>query len=54
MIIGLQKFFFIKNTHSFIVEQIDIEKSIEVINQVLAILQPKYICFISKKAYNNQ
>ncbi len=33
------------------VYDIDIEKSTEVINQVIDIIKPKYICFISKKSY---
>ncbi len=30
---------------------IDIEQSAKVINQVLSIIKPKHLCFVSKKAY---
>lgn len=31
---------------------IDIEKSIQVVNKVIEIIKPKYICFVSKYSYN--
>jgi hypothetical protein len=41
----------IGNGKSIKTYDIDIEKSTEVINQVIEIIKPKYICFVSKKSY---
>ena len=42
-----------KTGKSIKVEDEDVKKSVEVIDEVLTILKPNYICFASKKAYNN-
>ncbi len=40
------------NGKSLIVHDIDIEQSVNVINQVITIIEPKDLCFFSKKAHN--